>query len=336
MVLNARDELIHPWESDPLWRESWYFNFSDPKHQIGGWIYFWITPNQELKSGMLVCFYHGLACDKDSTDAAFQSPRHFIRDERGNWVYCYKCDLPDLINGDVDNTEIGGLRMRRVSPLSHYRLEFADGENAEFHLDCNFITDIWDFADNVHPTPKWFAKSRYHRGWRAAGALRIGTDHFRIDTVGDSDHSWGTRDMQRFHEHSMKTYAMQSPNGELSVKAQLFGPPSRELPRGYISINGDMAAVKTITERSRYHPNGLMNNISLRVEDTAGRVIDAQMPELFGAVAGPGPNVGYEGAGEWQVSKWGLCPGIASCWFANGITARELHSGEQGITHPVE
>jgi hypothetical protein len=97
MVLKAPDELRHEWDNDPLWRESWYYNFSDPQNEIGAWLYLWVVPNQPLKSGMLVCFYHGVATDFDSTEAAWKSPGHLLRGANDSWVYCYKRDVAELM-----------------------------------------------------------------------------------------------------------------------------------------------------------------------------------------------------------------------------------------------
>jgi hypothetical protein len=332
MVLKADDELRHEWDDDPLWRESWYFNFSDPVNQIGGWLYLWVVPNQTLKSGMLVSFYHGVAAHHDSTEVAWKAPGHFHEGAGGSWVYCYKRDVPELMQHDLDDAELCGLSMQRLEPLKRYRLGFQDGSNARMRLSCEFMTRPWDFADNIHPTPRWLAKNRYHRAWKAQGELVIGDRTYRINTSGDSDHSWGTRDMGIFDRNSLKTYALQTPDGRLSVKAQMLGEPGHELPRGYVAVGEDMRAVRTIQEQSRYDENGLMQEISLHVEDVAGRTVEAHMPELYGAVAGPGPNVGYEGAGVWNVADWGACPGIASCWFATGITRDQLHRGLAGKT----
>lgn len=332
MVLKADDELRHPWDADPLWRESWYWNFSDPAHRIGGWLYIWVVPNQPLKSGMLVCFYHGLAAEFDSTEAAWRSPGHLKTGADGSWVYCYKRDVPELMSADLDDAELCGFALRRLEPLKRYRLGFVDEANARFELACDYTTLPWDFADNIHPTPRWLAKNRYHRAWNAIGELTIGMRTYPIRTTGDSDHSWGTRDTGIFDRNSLKTYALQSADGRMSVKAQMLGDPGRELPRGYICIDGDMQAVRTIEERSSYHPNGLMHDISLRVTDVRERVITAHMPAVYGAVAGPGPNVGFEGAGVWNVPGWGECAGLASCWFATGITPDQLHRGLAGKT----
>jgi hypothetical protein len=332
MVLKAEDELRHPWDEDPLWRESWYYNFSDPTNEMGGWLYLWVVPNQPLKSGMLVCFYHGVAAEFDSTEAGWRAPGHLLNGTNDSWVYCYKRDVPELMAHDLDDAELCGLSMRRLDPLKRYRLAFDDGDNAKFDLDCRFLTRPWDFADNLHPTPRWLAKDRYHRGWKATGQIVVGGRRYSIDTTGDSDHSWGTRDMGIFEQNSLKTYALQTPDGRLSVKAQMLGPPGRELPRGYIAVGDDLQAVCSIKEESRYHANGLMHDITLRVEDVAGRVVEAHMDDLYGAVAGPGPNVGFEGAGVWDVTGWGRCAGLASCWFAEGISPAQLHDGLAGKT----
>jgi hypothetical protein len=288
MVLKAADELRHAWDNDQLWRESWYYNYSDPANEIGAWLYLWVVPNQPLKSGMLVCFYHGIAAHADSTNAAWKSPGHLLRGPNDSWTYCYKRDVPELMAANLDDAELCGLSMKLVDPLKRYSLRFDDGNNCELDLDCRFMSEPWDFADNIHPTPRWLAKDRYHRGWKAKGSLTIGGRRYEVNTTGDSDQSWGTRDMGIFEQNNLKTYALQSPDGELSVKAQMLGPPGKELPRGYIAHGEKMWAVKSIQEQSRYRETGEMHDISLRVEDVEGHVVEAHMDHRYAAGAGGG------------------------------------------------
>ena len=333
MVLRAADELRHAWDADPLWRESWYYNFSDPTNEIGAWLYLWVLPNQSMKSGMLVSLYHSVAEGVDSNNAAWTSPGHLFRGPSDSWVYCYKQDVTELIDQDVDDVELCGLSMKRLEPLKRYRLAFEDGDNARFELDCEFMTRPWDFDDNVLPTPPWLAKNRYHRGWQVNGEMVIAGRTYAIKTTGDSDHSWGTRDGTVFGQNNLKTYAIQSPDGGLSVKAQMLGDPGEEVPRGYIAFGEDMQAIRSIEERSRYRESGLMEDISLRIEDVSGRVVEAHMDTLYAAIGGGGPSVGYEGAGVWDVQGWGRCAGLASCWWARGITQEQLHQGLAGKTN---
>jgi hypothetical protein len=332
MVLDASDELRHEWDDDPLWRESWYFNMSDPANEIGMWLYLWVLPNQPDKTGMLVSLYHGVATDEDSNAKAWASPGHLFKGDGGSWVYCYRENVADLTEQDVDDIEVGGMRWKRLTPLARYRLAFEDGGNASFEFDCEFMTRPWDFADNVHPTPPWLAKNRYHRGWKANGTITIGERTYDIHTTGDSDHSWGTRDGTVFGRNNLKTYALQTPDGGLSVKAQLLGDPGREVPRGYIAVGTDMRAVTSIDERSQYRETGEMHDIILRVEDATGRVVQARMDSMYAALSGGGTSVGYEGAGLWDVGSWGPCAGLASCWWSVGTTREQLHAGLAGRT----
>ncbi|PRC53804.1 phosphotransferase, partial [Mycobacterium sp. ITM-2017-0098] len=43
---NAEDEGRHAPTDEPLWSESWYFDFVDPAQDIGGWIRLGLVPNQ--------------------------------------------------------------------------------------------------------------------------------------------------------------------------------------------------------------------------------------------------------------------------------------------------
>ena len=36
----------HPAGDEPLWNESWYFDFADPQQGIGGWVRLGLIPNQ--------------------------------------------------------------------------------------------------------------------------------------------------------------------------------------------------------------------------------------------------------------------------------------------------
>ena len=288
MVLKAADELRHTWDDDPLWRESWYYNFSDPDNEIGAWLYLWVVPNQPLKSGMLVSLYHGLPTDQDSNAKAWAAPGHVYRGPNDSWVYCYKQDITPLISEDVDDVNLCGLAMKRLEPEKRYKLGFQDGDNCKLDLDCQFMTRMWDFNDNVHSTPRWLAKNRYHRGWKADGEIAIGDRAYRIRTTGDSDHSWGTRDGGIFNENNLKTYAIQSPDGGLSVKAQMLGPPGRELPRGYIAHGEDMRAIRTIEERSRY---------------SFQRGRDARYQPAGGGRQRPGGR-GASGRDAWRRRRW--------------------------------
>jgi hypothetical protein len=75
-----------------------------------------------------------------------------------------------------------------------------------------------------------------------------------------------------------------------------------------------------------------MHDITLRVEDVSGRVVEAHLDSMYAALSGGRPTPGYEGAGLWDVDSWGPCAGLASRWWSTGTTAEQLHRGLEGQT----
>jgi hypothetical protein len=317
MVLRADDELRHSHDETFNWRESLYFNFSDPKNQIGGWIYLWVVPNKPLKSGMLVSFYRGITDTLGATDLAARSPGGVFRGDGGNWVYCHKQDFPELITADFDELELGGLCLRRRGQFDGYDLAFDRQGEASFRLKGEFTMRPWDYADGAFKTPPWVATNRYHRSWRVSGPIRVGEQHYEVRTTGDSDHSWGRRDMDEFAKHNFKMWSFQSPDGRNSVSAIEQGDGCY---LGFVDCDGQSLGVRNIERGSEFSATGVQQRVRVTVTDTGGRVVDATLPEMFAAIGHrePGGAWGFEGAGVYQVDGWGDCSGICSFFWPPG------------------
>lgn len=328
MVLQASDELRHEWDGDYHWRESLYFNFADPANEIGAWLYLWVVPNQPMKSGMLVSFYHGITDRLDANEVAMRSPGHLYRGDAGNWVYCFKQDVPELIEQNFDDVELCGLKMRRGAPLEQYDLSFSDGAGTSFHFDARFMTRPWDYADGVFETPAWVAKNRYHRSWWAQGELTIGgLGEFSIDTTGDSDHSWGKRDRHVFAQNNFKMWSFQTRDGRMSVSAIDQGQPGNEVKMGFVDIDGDIQSVAGIETGSLYTEAGVQHTAWLRVRDAKDRVVEAEMDRMFSAIGNGAPTTtwGFEGVGMYEVKGYGACSGISSYFWPPVTTPALLH-----------
>jgi hypothetical protein len=329
MVLLATDELRHHANDDPLWRESLYFNFSDPTNEVGAWIYLWVLPNQSNKTGMLVSFYHGLNDRLDANAAAFAGPGHLLREDDGRWVYCFRGDAAELIDTDFDDVDFNGLHLVRKDPLSGYRITFDDGTGSQFELDGTFAMRPWDYADGAHPTPSWVATNRYHRSWKVRGELRLDGRTIDIDTTGDSDHSWGQRSGTEFSRHNFKMWSFQRPDGSASVSVIEQGDG---LYLGFVDIDGELLSVQTIGQTSSYAPTGRQRDIHLEISDTGDRVVRATLDELFAVIGNGGvPNStwGFEGVGTFDVDGWGPCSGLTSYFWPPTVTPVALHEGIQ-------
>jgi hypothetical protein len=326
VVLAASDELRHPHDETYNWRESLYFNFADKSNGLGGWIYLWVVPNKPLKSGMLISLYHGVTDRRDANDLALQAPGHRYRGASGNWVYCYKRDIEPLLTTDFDDVELCGLKLVRREPLERYEIRFADDTGAALSLDARFATAPYDYADGLHRTPWWVAKNRYHRSWRARGTATIDGQRFEIDTTGDSDHSWGTRDMAVFSQHTFKMWSFQTRDARSSVSVIEQGDG---LYLGFVDIDGETRSVATIEHSGTYSATGVQEAIRVAITDVAGRRVEAFMSGMFAAIGHGEPDGlwGFEGVGCYEVAGWGECTGIASYFWPPTITAEQLHRG---------
>ncbi len=322
MVLAACDELRHPAGKDYHWRESIYFNFNDASNRIGGWLYLWVIPNQPEPSGMLVSFYHGAWPDVSVTSKAVAAPRHLLRSGEG-WLYCFQKNSKLLVEADFDDIELFGLHVRRREPLKRYSLRFDDGEGSSLDLDCNFMTLPYDYADGLFPTPAWMAANRYHRAWKAEGELSIAGHRFDVECTGDSDHSWGQRDMRKFGANPFKMWSFQAADGRIAISVLKQGVDGDEVPLGFTSLDGVMAAVSAVQATACIDEAGVQSQIALAIEDARGRAIRARLRNMHSFLGWGAYDSfwGYEGVGDYDVKGYGILPGLSSYFWP----ARERH-----------
>tara|TARA_R110000782_G_scaffold270464_1_gene371417 strand:+ start:4429 stop:5412 length:984 start_codon:yes stop_codon:yes gene_type:complete len=325
MVLCANDELRHPMGSDLAWRESLYFNFHDTANGIGGWIYLWVVPNQPQPSGMLVSFYHGGWPDLAVNEKAMAAPGHCLRDG-DRWIYCFQRNIDQLAGADFDDINLCGLHLRRLEPLKRYALSFQDEHGDGFDLVSDFTTLPFDYADGVNPTPPWMAQNRYHRSHEIRGILTIGGTTYDIDCTGDSDHSWGLRDMAIFGDNLFKMWSLQTPDGKLSLSVLQQGVGDKEVALGFVSIDGVVASARTIESSARFDDNGVQSDIRLHIVDDQDRSITASFDAMHSYVGwGTSSHFwGYEGVGNFQVEGYGSVPGLTSYFWPSRFTPETL------------
>nr|WP_047165639.1 hypothetical protein [Sphingomonas sp. Y57] len=329
MVLQASDELRHPSGPELPWRESLYFNFNDARNGIGGWIYLWVVPNQPQPSGMLVSFYHGHWPDLAVNEKAMAAPGHRLQED-GRWIYCFQRNIGELIADDFDDFEICGLRLRRIEPLKRYAITFDDGEGNGFDFECRFTSPPFDYGDGVNPTPPWMAQNRYHRSHDISGRLRIAGESYDVDCHGDSDHSWGLRDMATFGDNLFKMWSLQTDDGKLTLSVLQQGVGDTDIALGFVAIDGEMASARTVESRTRFDRDGVQNHVELVITDDRDRTIRATMGELQSFVGwGTADHFwGYEGVGTYEVKGHGTVKGLSSYFWPARVTPAALHRGE--------
>lgn len=329
MVLQASDELRHPSGPELPWRESLYFNFHDPDTRIGGWVYLWVVPNQPQPSGMLVSFYHGAWPSLSVNEDAMAAPGHrLVAGDR--WIYCFQRNIDHLVGDDFDDITLCGLRLQRLEPLGRYRLSFDDGEGNGFDFESRFTTLPFDYADGANPTPPWMAQNRYHRSHAIRGELRVAGETHAIDCQGDSDHSWGLRDMAIFGDNLFKMWSLQTDDGRLTLSVLQQGVGDREVALGFVSLDGVMASARTVESHTLFDAHGVQGRMDITIVDDRDRVTRATMDAMHSYVGWGNADHfwGYEGVGDYRVEGHGRVRGLASYFWPARITPAALHRAE--------
>lgn len=174
------DEAAHTPSDEPLWNESWYWDFIDEKQGIGGWIRLGLIPNQG------VAWINALVCGPDIATVALLD---------------FHAPLPE------DPTDVAGdgvrLRHSAIEPLQSYRVTVSgaarsfdypagllhgeSGEPARLAMDLTWDTDGTPYAYRI--------ATRYEIPCTVSGTLTIDGEDYPITAVpGQRDHSHGVRD----------------------------------------------------------------------------------------------------------------------------------------------
>ncbi len=174
------DEAAHTPGAEPLWNESWYWDFADEKQGIGGWIRLGLIPNQN------VAWINALVCGPEIATVA---------------VLDFQAALP----ADPNDITAGEIRMSHgaTTPLREYRvsvsgpgrsyddpaglLHGAGGEPAELAMDLTWTSTGTPYAYRI--------TTRYEIPCTVTGSITIDGEKFTFEAVpGQRDHSHGVRD----------------------------------------------------------------------------------------------------------------------------------------------
>ncbi len=166
----AEDEAAHPAGHEPLWNESWYFDFADPGQGIGGWIRLGLIPNQNTT------WITGLVCGPD---------------------------IPTFALVDFHDTGAVELTLDATEPLRTYRVSMRGqgqayddpaallrdepGRPVEMTMELTWTTTGTPYQYRITP--------RYEIPCTVSGTVTVDGHEFAIgDVPGQRDHSWGVRD----------------------------------------------------------------------------------------------------------------------------------------------
>ncbi len=240
------DESAHPPGEEPLWSESWYWDFADPQQGVGGWIRLGLVPNENL------AWINALICGPQMPTVAlvdFHAP--------------LPADPNDVRSGPI------ALRHKATEPLREYRVQVsgparayddpsgllhgADGRLTDLEMDLRWTTSGTPYAYRI--------TSRYEIPCRVSGTVTVGGRSYEFTAVpGQRDHSHGVRD---WWSMDWVWSALHLDDGTALHGVDLRIPGMPPVSVGYIQSPGE-----PVTETTSVSADAVMGDNGLPVSTT--------------------------------------------------------------------
>jgi len=171
-VATPSDDRFHPpVDAHPLWTETSWYGFNLPERRLAGAIY------PLFRTNLGTCSV-GVHVWDDSAHEPW----------RALYSRClWHVPMPE---GNLDDCELGGLRLRCIEPLSRYRVRYADGDRIALDL-------LYEGLGPPHALSVDPARGHLDQACRVSGGLRLDGEEIAIDGFDMRDRSWHVRDDTR-------------------------------------------------------------------------------------------------------------------------------------------
>lgn len=263
---NADDEAAHLAEADadPLWSESWYCDFVDPEHGIGGWVRLGLIPNQNI------AWFTALLCGPDIPTVGIVDFAVALPED------------PSLVHTDaVDFTHVATERLRsyRVGlrgdgqayddPAALLRGE--TGRPVEMTMNLEWTTAGTPYQYRVTP--------RYEIACTVSGTITADGQLFAVQGVpGQRDHSWGPRD---WWSMDWVWSALHLDDGTHLHGLDLRIPGAPPIGIGYLAAPGDdLVELQTVSAQETFGANGLPLTSTLALKPGAALAATSRPGDL--------------------------------------------------------
>lgn len=175
------DERRHPPGPEPLWNESWYFDFADEAGTLGGYVRIGLYPH------LGVCWYWACLVGEGRPlvtviDHEVPMPRDGSLEIRTEGLWA-----DHTVETALDHMTLGceAFAVGVDDPADVYGA--LRGDRVPLGFDLEWETD----GPGVYAYP---GVTRYEVPARVHGEVLVGAERIELDGWGQRDHSWGVRD----------------------------------------------------------------------------------------------------------------------------------------------
>lgn len=281
--LDASAESMHPHSGDPLYNESYYFNFVDQAKRIGGYTRIGVLPNQENDIGVIMLYAGGsrLLAAYESGKATLGGDRLEIgalgyHDELPlrRWRITYSGEMAEIPDSrdlrDIDPEKVGrkevsvDLRFEAVAPAFNFK-----------DADPRSIGRMLVQADTRLVDLRRVSRvssEHYEQVGRYRGTVRVEGKERDFLGGGHRDHSWGVRD---WSAPRLWTWLTCQFGDELAFNLSRVAVGSVDVFNGFLCRGGSNYPVARASLETNFEPDGVtQKNISFSFEDVTGKEIE--------------------------------------------------------------
>ena len=237
---DSADEGAHPPGEEPLWNESWYWDFADPEQGIGGWIRLGLIPNQRQ------AWINALVCGPGIPTVALLDFAAPLPTDTG----VVTGDGVQLRHGTTDplqiyRVEVGGAAMAYDDPAALLRGE--PGRPVELAMDLTWTTTGVPYAYRI--------TTRYEIPCAVTGTATIDGRSYEIRAVaGQRDHSHGVRD---WWSMDWVWSALHLDDGTHLHGVDLRIPEMAPVSVGYVQRAGEVTETSSVSAEATLADSGL-------------------------------------------------------------------------------
>jgi hypothetical protein len=237
----ADDEGPHIAAAEPLWNESWYFDFADAQQGVGGWIRLGLYPNQHT------AWINALLCGPDMPTIAVNDFEAVLPDDPG----AVRTDAIDLALEATEplltyRVKVRGRGHAYDDPAALLRAEA--GRPVELTMDLVWTTAGTPYQYRITP--------RYEIPCTVSGTVTVdGREVVVHEVAGQRDHSWGVRDWWAM---DWVWSALHLDDGTHLHGVDLRIPGAPPIGVGYLQLRGrPLVELQAVSARETFGDNDL-------------------------------------------------------------------------------